>query len=185
MRPDELSFAPLGGVGEIGMNLSIYGFGNRHQRSWLAVDLGVSFGDEEHLPGIDLIMPDIRFLQKERKNLVALVLTHITIVAVTVYLHRHQAHRALELGPIPSHFFRFWLWLTTGMVTKEWAAIHRKHHAKCETEDDPHSPMRLPGDVMDGDDFLALPAPPPVLAAREGDCALAAACSTACRCSCR
>jgi len=68
-RPDELTFAPLGGVGEIGMNLSIYGLGNRHQRAWLAVDLGVSFGDEEHLPGIDLIMPDIRFLEKERKNL--------------------------------------------------------------------------------------------------------------------
>ena len=75
-RPDELTFAPLGGVGEIGMNLSIYGLGNRHQRSWLAVDLGVSFGDEEHLPGIDLIMPDISFLIKERKNLVGLVLTH-------------------------------------------------------------------------------------------------------------
>jgi ribonuclease J len=75
-RSDELTFAPLGGVGEIGMNLSIYGLGNRHQRSWLAVDLGVSFGDEEHLPGIDLIMPDIGFLEKERKNLVGLVLTH-------------------------------------------------------------------------------------------------------------
>ncbi|MFO1108582.1 MAG: ribonuclease J [Bradyrhizobium sp.] len=75
-RPDELTFAPLGGVGEIGMNLSIYGLGNRHQRSWLAVDLGVSFGDEEHLPGIDLIMPDISFLEKELKNLVGLVLTH-------------------------------------------------------------------------------------------------------------
>jgi ribonuclease J len=75
-RPDELTFAPLGGVGEIGMNLSIYGLGNRHQRSWIAVDLGVSFGDEEHLPGIDLIMPDISFLQKERKNLIGLVLTH-------------------------------------------------------------------------------------------------------------
>ena len=75
-RPDELTFAPLGGVGEIGMNLSIYGLGNRHQRAWLAVDLGVSFGDEEHLPGIDLIMPDITFLEKERKNLVGLVLTH-------------------------------------------------------------------------------------------------------------
>lgn len=72
---------------------------------------------------------------------VALVLTHITIAAVTIFLHRHQAHRALELHPIPSHFFRFWLWLTTGMVTKEWAAIHRKHHAKCETADDPHSPQ--------------------------------------------
>ncbi len=75
-RPDELTFAPLGGVGEIGMNLSIYGLGNRHQRSWLAVDLGVSFGDEEHLPGIDLILPDIAFLEKERKNLLGLVLTH-------------------------------------------------------------------------------------------------------------
>jgi len=75
-RPDELIFAPLGGVGEIGMNLSIYGLGNRHQRSWLAIDLGVSFGDEEHLPGIDLIMPDISFLEKERNNLVGLVLTH-------------------------------------------------------------------------------------------------------------
>jgi ribonuclease J len=75
-RPDELTFAPLGGVGEIGMNLSIYGLGNRHQRSWLAIDLGVSFGDEEHLPGIDLIMPDVRFLEKERDNLVGLVLTH-------------------------------------------------------------------------------------------------------------
>jgi stearoyl-CoA desaturase (delta-9 desaturase) len=72
---------------------------------------------------------------------VALGLTHITIAGVTIYLHRHQAHRALELGPIPSHFFRFWLWLTTGMVTKEWAAIHRKHHAKCETVEDPHSPQ--------------------------------------------
>jgi ribonuclease J len=75
-RPDELTFASLGGVGEIGMNLSIYGLGNRHQRSWLAVDLGVSFGDEEHLPGIDTIMPDIRFLEQERNNLVGLVLTH-------------------------------------------------------------------------------------------------------------
>jgi stearoyl-CoA desaturase (Delta-9 desaturase) len=70
-----------------------------------------------------------------------LVFTHITIAAVTIYLHRHQAHRALDLGPIPSHFFRFWLWLTTGQVTKAWAAIHRKHHAKCETEEDPHSPV--------------------------------------------
>jgi stearoyl-CoA desaturase (delta-9 desaturase) len=71
----------------------------------------------------------------------ALALTHITIAAVTIYLHRCQAHRALELHPVVSHFFRFWLWLTTGMVTKEWAAIHRKHHAKCETVEDPHSPQ--------------------------------------------
>lgn len=74
---------------------------------------------------------------------VALALTHVTIAAVTIFLHRHQAHRALDLHPIPSHFFRFWLWLTTGMVTKQWAAIHRKHHAKCETADDPHSPQVL------------------------------------------
>jgi stearoyl-CoA desaturase (delta-9 desaturase) len=73
--------------------------------------------------------------------LVALGLTHVTIAAVTIYLHRCQAHRALELHPLVSHFFRFWLWLTTGMITKEWAAIHRKHHAKCETAEDPHSPQ--------------------------------------------
>src|SRR5687768_1139804 len=73
--------------------------------------------------------------------LVGLVFVQITIAAVTLYLHRSQAHRALDLHPIVSHFFRFWLWMTTGMVTKEWAAIHRKHHAKCETEDDPHSPV--------------------------------------------
>ena len=73
--------------------------------------------------------------------LVALVLTHITIVAVTIFLHRCQAHRALELHPLPSHFFRLWLWMTTGMLTKEWTAVHRKHHAKCETAEDPHSPQ--------------------------------------------
>jgi len=73
--------------------------------------------------------------------LYTLVATHITIIGVTVYLHRCQAHRALELHPIVSHFFRFWLWMTTGMLTGQWAAIHRKHHAKCETEEDPHSPQ--------------------------------------------
>jgi stearoyl-CoA desaturase (delta-9 desaturase) len=75
--------------------------------------------------------------------LFTLITTHITIAAVTIFLHRCQAHRALDLHPIASHFFRFWLWLTTGMVTKEWASIHRKHHAKCETVDDPHSPQVL------------------------------------------
>ncbi len=75
--------------------------------------------------------------------LVALALTHVTISAVTIFLHRHQAHRALDLAPAISHFFRFWLWMTTGMVTKQWAAIHRKHHAKCETAEDPHSPQVL------------------------------------------
>ncbi|MBL0038763.1 MAG: fatty acid desaturase [Candidatus Nitrotoga sp.] len=74
---------------------------------------------------------------------VVLAFTHITIASVTIFLHRHQAHRALDLHAIPSHFFRFWLWLTTAIVTKEWVAIHRKHHAKCETEDDPHSPVIL------------------------------------------
>ena len=73
--------------------------------------------------------------------LIMLALTHVTIASVTIFLHRAQAHRALELHAIPSHFFRLWLWLTTGMVTKEWVAIHRKHHAKCETVDDPHSPV--------------------------------------------
>jgi stearoyl-CoA desaturase (delta-9 desaturase) len=72
---------------------------------------------------------------------VTLILTHVTIAAVTIFLHRSQAHRALDLHPIVGHFFRFWLWLTTGMVTKEWVAIHRKHHAKVETPDDPHSPQ--------------------------------------------
>ena len=75
-QANELTFAPLGGVGEIGMNLSIYGLGSRQQRSWLVVDLGVSFGDEEHLPGIETIMPDVSFLEQERRNLVGLVLTH-------------------------------------------------------------------------------------------------------------
>ncbi|MBE7369398.1 DesA family fatty acid desaturase [Ramlibacter pallidus] len=73
--------------------------------------------------------------------LYTLVTTHITIASVTIFLHRAQAHRAMDLHAIPSHFFRFWLWLGTGMVTKEWVAIHRKHHAKCETVDDPHSPQ--------------------------------------------
>jgi stearoyl-CoA desaturase (delta-9 desaturase) len=81
--------------------------------------------------------------------LYALVTTHITIAAVTIFLHRSQAHRALDLHPVVQHFFRFWLWLGTGMVTKEWVAIHRKHHAKCETTEDPHSPQtRGIGTVM-------------------------------------
>ncbi len=70
-----------------------------------------------------------------------LLLTQITIFSVTLYLHRAQAHRALDLHPVVSHFFRFWLWMTTGMNTREWVAVHRKHHAHCETENDPHSPV--------------------------------------------
>jgi stearoyl-CoA desaturase (delta-9 desaturase) len=73
--------------------------------------------------------------------LFALATTHVTIASVTIFLHRSQAHRSLDLHPAVQHFFRFWLWIATGMVTKEWVAIHRKHHAKCETVDDPHSPQ--------------------------------------------
>jgi fatty-acid desaturase len=73
--------------------------------------------------------------------LVALTLTHMTIVSVTIFLHRHQAHHVLDLHPAVRHLFRFWLWLTTGMVTKEWAAVYRKHHAKCDMPEDPHSPL--------------------------------------------
>jgi len=73
--------------------------------------------------------------------LVTLGSTHLTIASVTIFLHRHQAHRALELHPIASHFFRFWLWLTTGMATQEWVAIHRKHHARSDLADDSHSPQ--------------------------------------------
>jgi len=75
--------------------------------------------------------------------LITLALTHVTIAAVTIFLHRAQAHRALDLHPVVSHFFRLWLWLTTGMVTAEWVAIHRRHHARCETPEDPHSPQVL------------------------------------------
>ena len=73
--------------------------------------------------------------------ILGLVLTHVTIIAVTLYLHRSQTHRALTLHPAVSHFFRFWLWFTTAMVTREWVAVHRKHHATVETPDDPHSPQ--------------------------------------------
>ncbi len=75
--------------------------------------------------------------------LVALGLTHVTIASVTIYLHRHQAHKALDLHPLVSHFFRGWLWLTTGIVTKQWVAVHRKHHANVEGPDDPHSPQQV------------------------------------------
>ncbi len=80
--------------------------------------------------------------------LFTLLTTHITIIGVTIFLHRTQTHRAMDLHPIPSHFLRLWLWLGTGMVTKEWVAIHRKHHAKCETPDDPHSPQQRGIDMV-------------------------------------
>ncbi len=86
-------------------------------------------------------MIDILNFTVWEKIIYTLIVTHITIVAVTVFLHRSQAHKSLELSPILNHFFRFWLWLTTSMGTKEWVSVHRKHHAKCETEEDPHSPV--------------------------------------------
>ena len=91
--------------------------------------------------GIDWLANGLWNLSWWQIVLYTLATTHITIAAVTIFLHRSQAHRALDLGPVPSHFFRFWLWIGTGMLTKEWVAIHRKHHAKCETPDDPHSPQ--------------------------------------------
>lgn len=86
-------------------------------------------------------MTDILHFTTWEKVLYTLIVTHITIVAVTVFLHRYQAHRSLEVGPVLSHFFRFWIWVTTSIGTKEWVAVHRKHHAKCETSEDPHSPV--------------------------------------------
>ncbi len=73
--------------------------------------------------------------------LAAFIMVQITMMAVTLYLHRDQAHRAINLHPALRHFFRFWIWSTSGMLTREWVAVHRKHHACCETEDDPHSPQ--------------------------------------------
>jgi len=83
------------------------------------------------------------FLQLSTWQLVLtfLVMVQVTIAGVTLYLHRSQAHRGVDMHPLLSHFFRLWLWMSTGMLTKDWVAVHRKHHAKCETEDDPHSPM--------------------------------------------
>lgn len=75
--------------------------------------------------------------------LAAVIVTQATIASVTIYLHRHQTHRALDLHPIISHVFRFWLWISTGMVTSDWVAIHRKHHATTDMEGDPHSPKML------------------------------------------
>ena len=94
-----------------------------------------------------------------------LVMTHVTIVAVTVYLHRYSAHRALTLHPAAQHFFRFWLWLTTGMITKEWTAVHRKHHALTETEEDPHSPRihGLAAIVFEGAEYYRRGATPDTL----------------------
>jgi stearoyl-CoA desaturase (delta-9 desaturase) len=100
--------------------------------------------------------------------LATLLLTHVTIIAVTVYLHRHQAHRALDLHPALAHFFRFWLWLTTGMVTREWVAVHRKHHARVETPEDPHSPhwLGIRKVLLEGAEVYGAAAEDPELVAR-------------------
>lgn len=90
--------------------------------------------------GLDWLANGLWSLNWWQMLLFTLAMTHVTMISVTVFLHRHQAHRALDLHPVASHFFRFWLWLTTGQVTKEWTSIHRKHHAKCEQLEDPHSP---------------------------------------------
>ncbi|WP_166266830.1 DesA family fatty acid desaturase [Marinobacter caseinilyticus] len=97
--------------------------------------------------------------------LVMLGMTHVTIISVTLYLHRHSAHNSLDLHPALAHFFRFWLWLTTSIVTKEWTAIHRKHHATCETENDPHSPVvkGLKKVVLEGAELYAEAATPETL----------------------
>jgi fatty-acid desaturase len=91
--------------------------------------------------GFDWWVNGILDLSVWQKVVATLIMTQVTIVSVTLYLHRHSAHNSLDLHPILKHFFRFWLWLGTGTNTKEWTAIHRKHHAKCETKDDPHSPV--------------------------------------------
>ena len=130
-RSDELTFAPLGGVGEIGMNLSVYGVGNRQQRSLMAVDLGVSFGSEDHLPGIDLIMPDITFLEKERKNLLGIVLTHA-----------HEDHFGAMID--------LWPRLRVPVYATPFCAALLE--AKCESERDaPEIPVRIipPGGRFD------------------------------------
>ena len=99
-----------------------------------------------------------------------LLTTHFTIVAVTVYLHRCQAHRALELHPAVSHVFRFWLWISTGMATREWVAVHRKHHAFCEKEGDPHSPqlVGIRKVLLEGTELYRAAARDPATAARFG-----------------
>jgi len=99
-----------------------------------------------------------------------LALTHVTIAAVTIYLHRCQAHRALTLHPAASHVFRFWLWLTTGMVTREWVAVHRKHHARCEIDGDPHSPavFGIRRVLAQGSELYRIEAANPVTVAQYG-----------------
>ena len=93
------------------------------------------------IPLLDLVSGGLLGFGPVPVILATLGMVQLTIASVTLYLHRSQAHRAVDFHPLVSHVMRFWLWLTTGMVTREWVAIHRKHHARCETSDDPHSPV--------------------------------------------
>lgn len=90
---------------------------------------------------LDLLQHGVLGLSGVAKLLVTLVMLQVSLMATTLYLHRDQAHRAIDLHPALRHFFRFWMWLTSGMVTREWVAVHRKHHALCEKVGDPHSPV--------------------------------------------
>jgi stearoyl-CoA desaturase (delta-9 desaturase) len=90
---------------------------------------------------LDLLQHGVLGLSGVAKVLVTLVMLQVSLMATTLYLHRDQAHRAIDLHPALRHFFRFWMWLTSGMVTREWVAVHRKHHALCEKVGDPHSPV--------------------------------------------
>ncbi len=90
---------------------------------------------------LDLLQDGILGLSGWGKVLATLIMLQISMMATTLYLHRDQAHRAIDLHPVLRHFFRFWMWLTSGMVTREWVAVHRKHHALCEKPGDPHSPV--------------------------------------------
>ena len=120
------------------------------------------------MPVVDFLSTGITHFSTWQVVLATLVFTHITIAAVTIYLHRSQAHRALDLHAIPAHFFRFWLWVTTGMVTREWVAVHRKHHALCEKVGDPHSPVvfGLKKVLLEGAELYRVDARNPVVVAK-------------------
>jgi stearoyl-CoA desaturase (delta-9 desaturase) len=96
---------------------------------------------EVNMNFLDLLQHGLLGLSGWEKVLVTFVMLQISMMATTLYLHRDQAHRAIDLHPALRHFFRFWMWVTSGMVTREWVAVHRKHHALCEKPGDPHSPV--------------------------------------------
>ena len=92
-------------------------------------------------PILDFLETGLLNLSGWQLVLYTFIAVQVTLSGVSLYLHREQTHRGIQMHPVLQHFYRFWLWFTTGMLTKEWVAIHRKHHAHCETEDDPHSPQ--------------------------------------------